>query len=334
MVSREHPSERSIVAFRRFAWAFVVYTLGVILWGAFVRATGSGAGCGADWPTCGGEVVPRSPATETLIEYTHRLTSGLAWLLSAVMVVWARRVYPARHRVRRGAGLVLLFMTTEALVGAGLVLLEMVADNASVARAGWMAAHLLNTFLLLSALALTAWWASGGGPLRWRGRGSVAWLLGGAMVAVLVLGMSGAVTALGDTLFPADSLEQALRQDLSPAAHLFVRLRVLHPVLGLVIGALMLFGIGVAAAGNPSRSVRRAGVALGSLYLAQVGLGFVNVALLAPVWMQLVHLLVADLLWIGLTLFAALVLGAETEGAQSMRTSNVSSSTPRPASSV
>jgi len=101
------------------------------------------------------------------IELTHRVTSGLALLalLALVVAVWRSR--PAGHPARRAAAWSMLFMLTEAGVGAGLVLFELVADNQSMARALFMATHLVNTFFLLAFLTLTAHFASGGAPFRW-----------------------------------------------------------------------------------------------------------------------------------------------------------------------
>ncbi len=151
--------------FARFAAFVLVYNLGIILWGAYVRASGSGAGCGSHWPLCNGDVIPRAPEVATLIEFAHRVSSGGAMLLIGVMLVWAYRAFGRRHPVRVGATLSAFFIVTEALVGAGLVLFSLVADNASLARALFMAVHLANTFLLLAALTLTAWWAYGGAAL-------------------------------------------------------------------------------------------------------------------------------------------------------------------------
>src|SRR5687767_11229749 len=176
--------------FATYAWSVLIYNLLVILWGAYVRASGSGAGCGSHWPLCNGAIVPRAPRVETLIELTHRLTSGVALLLVAVLFVWALRAFGRGDPRRLGATLSLVFIITEALVGAGLVLFSLVAANASVARALFMALHLVNTFLLLGALALTGWWASGGARLRLRDRGPVAPALLLAILAMLVLGMS------------------------------------------------------------------------------------------------------------------------------------------------
>jgi len=294
----------------RFAWLVLFYNVAVILWGALVRATGSGAGCGSHWPLCNGEVVPRSPAVETLIELTHRATSGLALLLVAALLVWTWRARPRGAASRAGAAASLLLILVEAGIGAGLVLLELVAGDASPARAVWMAAHLLNTFALLAALTLTAHWLSGGAALRLRGRGSGPAILGGALGSVLLVGVSGAVAALGDTLFPARSLAEALQADLAPATHLLLRLRLLHPVLA-ILGAVAVVAATILAplpTGDPR--VLRLARSVAGLVLFQLAVGALNVALLAPVWMQLLHLLVADLVWIGLVLLTAHGLAA------------------------
>ncbi|WNG54282.1 heme A synthase [Archangium gephyra] len=298
--------------FRVLSWSTLVYTLAVVLWGAFVRATGSGAGCGDHWPVCNGEVVPRAPTLQTLIEYTHRLTSGLAMILAVVLCVWGLRAHAKGHPVRKAAVFSLVFMLTEAAVGAGLVLFKMVAGNESLARAWWMAAHLINTFLLVGAMALTCWWAEGRERLTWRQQGLTGWLLGGSLAGLLVLGVSGAIAALGDTLFPASSLAEGFRQDISPTAHVLLRLRVLHPVLAVVMGALVVFSAATVARLRPSPETKRAATQLGVLYALQLVAGMVNLLLLAPVGMQLVHLLMADVVWIVLVRLSAagLAVGA------------------------
>ncbi len=291
----------------RFAWTVLVYNIGVILWGAYVRATGSGAGCGAHWPLCNGEVVPRAPTTAMLVEYSHRVTSGLALLSVVALLAWTWRATRPGHPARTGAVLSVVFMLTEAAVGAGLVLFQLVADNATMARAMFMAVHLMNTFVLLACLALTARWLSGGAgvqpvsaPMTTAGV-----LLGCA--AILVVGTSGAVAALGDTLFPARSLAAALGEDLSATSHLLIRLRILHPILALLTAA----GLMVAAprlAHGREVFARRAARAVAILAAVQVLAGFANVYFLAPVALQLVHLLLADAIWIAFVLLGASAL--------------------------
>lgn len=297
--------------FVRFTWGVLVYNLAVILWGAFVRATGSGAGCGRHWPLCNGQVVPRAAQVETMIEFAHRLTSGLAGLLVIAMVVWAVRAFPRGHLARRGAWLALVMILIEGLLGAGLVLLELVADNSSVARAFAMGIHLVNTLLLLGVITLTAWWGQGGGALRLRGQGLAGALLWVAVGAVIALGATGAITALGDTLFPAASLVHGIQQDLDPYAHFLIRLRVYHPILAVITGVYLVVAAQIVARQRPSQGTKVASALLILLFVAQLGVGTINIALLVPVSLQLIHLLMADLVWIALVLLAAAALSQE-----------------------
>jgi heme A synthase len=297
----------------RFAWAVLAYNVAVILWGAYVRATGSGAGCGSHWPLCNGEVLPRSPDAAMLIEFSHRLTSGLALLGVAGLVVWIHRACPPRHPARLGGWLSLLFILTEAAVGAGLVLFQLVADNATAARAMFMAVHLLNTFVLLGCITLTAWWLSGGQRLSLRDRPGVSAGVVTGCAALLLISSSGAVAALGDTLFPAGSFREGLAADLSASSHILIRLRVLHPVFA-VAGALGLVVFTPRLARTGDRAAVRLARAVSFLIALQIGLGFLNLVLLAPIWLQIVHLLVADAIWISFVLLGAAALGAPRAG--------------------
>ena len=292
----------------RTGWLVLLYNLAVIVWGAYVRATGSGAGCGAHWPLCDGRIIPRSLGVATLIEYSHRLTSGLALLSVLALLWWVRKATPPGHPARLGALMSVVFMLIEAAVGAGLVLFALVADNASMARALFMAVHLTNTFVLIAWLALTAWWLSGGegvSPVATPGRtAAVLGLLG----AVIVVGVSGAIAALGDTLFPSKTLAEALTADLSPTSHVLLRLRMLHPALAISTAALLAIVAPLMARrdGTPLAGRMARGVTV--LAMTQLVAGVVNVILLAPVWMQLLHLLLADALWITLVLLGAVLL--------------------------
>ena len=291
--------------FAKFAWGVLAYNLLVVLWGAYVRATGSGAGCGSHWPLCNGEVLPRAPQIETIIEFAHRLSSGLALILVLWMIIWAFRAYPKAHPVRKGAAWSMFFIITEALVGAGLVLFEWVAHDASMGRVISMAVHLINTFLLLAALVLTAWWASGGEAINLKGHGIQTWLFAMAFILMLTLGVSGAITALGDTLFPSASLAEGIQEDFSPQAHFLVRLRIWHPIIALITGGFLLFLAGFIAMFRINPTIRKFAAALAGLFVLQGIAGLVNLVLLAPVWMQLVHLLLADMVWLTLVLFFA-----------------------------
>jgi cytochrome c oxidase assembly protein subunit 15 len=294
----------SPAAFRRFSLLTLSFVLVVILWGAYVRASGSGAGCGSHWPLCNGQVVPRAPAAATVIEFTHRLTSGLALVLILGQLVLAFRIFPRRHPVRRAAVASAAFILSEALIGAGLVLFEKVAGDKSVARAAWTASHLTNTFALVASVVLTGWFASRRQRDREPPRALYLGLLAG-LGGALFVGVSGAIAALGDTLFPVRSFAEGWSQDLSPTAHLFVRLRVLHPLLAVTVGTGLLVVTGTLVLRAQSRGVRATATVAAALVLAQLLAGLVNLALLAPIPMQVLHLLLADLLWIALVRLAA-----------------------------
>lgn len=302
-------------AFARFAWSVLAYNLLVVAWGAFVRATGSGAGCGRHWPTCNGEVVPRAPALTTVIEFTHRATSGIALALVVALVVAAFRTFGRGHPARRASAAALGLMLAEALLGAGLVLFGWVAKDASLARGWVMPLHLANTFLLLGALALSAHFAAAPGGIAFRGRAARVALLASAFAILLLAGVTGAIAALGDTLFPATSFAAGLRAELSSEAHVLLRLRVLHPFAAIAAAAVLLLTARAAVRARPEREVGRAATALGTLVVAQLAAGVLNLALLAPVWMQLVHLVLADAVWIALVLLAAASLAPRAAAA-------------------
>lgn len=290
----------------RFAWFVLAYSIAVVLFGAVVRATGSGAGCGSNWPTCRGEVVPLSGAAETAIEFTHRTTSALALLFVFSLAVWVWRSRPAGDPARRFAAGAGALVVAEALIGAALVLFEWVGDDASTGRAVSISLHLVNTFLLLAALALTAWSVSGGvvprRPFPAAGR-RLVWI---GVAGLMATGAAGAITALGDTLFPAENVLSGIRDDFTGT--FLVRLRWIHPIVAVATGAFLVFVTRTAAVAGPEG--RRLATLLEGLVFLQVAAGFVNVALLAPVWMQVLHLLVADVMWVTFVLYSTEVLGA------------------------
>jgi heme A synthase len=304
MLKTETPARVSCVQFARFAWFVLAYNLAVILWGAFVRASGSGAGCGNHWPLCGGQLSPAFATLATVIEFLHRATSGIDLVLVAALTVWAFRAFPSGHPARLGAALSAVFLLTEALIGAALVLLEHVAKNQSASRGYSLSTHLINTLTLLACLTLTAWWGMGKPAVRLRS--PAAFAAAASLLAVMLLGVTGAIAALADTLFPAASLAAGLAQDFNPAANIFLRLRGLHPVLAAGVGTWLLV---FAAGAVRIPAARQMALAVIGLVMAQLAAGLLNMLLLAPVWLQMVHLLVADGLWIALVLLCAAMLG-------------------------
>jgi heme a synthase len=290
-------------ALRGYAWGVLAYNVVVILWGAAVRATGSGAGCGEHWPLCNGSVIQRFPTVATVIEFTHRATSGIALLAVIALVVWTFRATAKRHIARVAAVASLIFILNEALIGALLVLLGMTAQNQSASRAVYLALHLTNTLLMLAAFALTAHFLSRTlGFMRGSVEfGSVGLTLTG-LIAVIVTGITGSLAALADTLHPATSLRAAFAQDFSAQSNWLIRIRWVHPLASLIAGffvvALILLGARTAA------NRRLAAVVAGFLAL-QYALGLADLTLLTPLSMQILHLLGADLLWITLVVLAA-----------------------------
>jgi cytochrome c oxidase assembly protein subunit 15 len=303
---------------RRFALWVLGYNVAVVLWGAVVRATGSGAGCGAHWPLCNGTVVPRSATAETLIELTHRLMSGLSLVLVAALLAWALRARPRGHAARKAAVASAVLVVTEALVGAGLVLFGWVARDASAARGWVVAVHLLNTFLLLGTVTLTAELADRSGGLAIRGRAPLAVALGLGIATMLLAGATGAVAALGDTLHPARSVMEGISQDLAGDTPFLLRLRMVHPFASLA-AALVLVLVGRTVMQSRDPMFRLSGLRLLALLGLQLLAGALNLALLAPVWMQIVHLALADLTWIALVVLAAQALSPAPQAAEHAR---------------
>lgn len=271
----------------RFAWFVLVFNVMVILMGSVVRATGSGAGCGRSWPTCDGQVVPEL-AGATAVEYSHRVMSGAALILVVALAVIVWRTRAKGHPARLGAALAVAAIVGEALIGAMIVLAEWVAEDTSAARAISVPLHLVNTLFLLASLSLTIFWLGGGGRLGIRRNRSVALAVALGGLALVLIAATGAVTALADTLFP-----KIPGADLEGETHFLTDLRVIHPIL-----ALLASGIGWWVSSRSPGPGRGWAMGLPVLIGLMIVTGMVNIALGVPIWMQIVHLALADALWI------------------------------------
>ena len=295
-----------------FAWVTLGFFILVVLWGAVVRATGSGAGCGANWPLCNGYILPlHHPRIATLIEFTHRSTSGICTGFLVVLAVWIFRATPKRHRARRAVLWSVFFLITEALLGAVLVLRHWVENNLSSGRTIAQSVHFTNTLLLMGALALTAWFLRDDPMDAVPGSHSrgLAWI---SVVATICVGATGSLAALADTLFPSPTLRAGLAEDFAAHAPVLIRMRWLHPAaaaIALVCVALLLRSElrGRGHWGGVTLSV-------GGLMVLQCLLGGLDVLLLAPITMQILHLLGADLYWIALVVLAARVIWPSQTG--------------------
>jgi cytochrome c oxidase assembly protein subunit 15 len=289
-------------ALKRYGWCVVAYNILVILWGNVVSATGSGNGCGDHWPLCGGTVVQHWKTTASIIEFSHRATSGIDVLAMVALVGWVWNAMPRRHLARLASAAAMALTLTEGLLGALLVLLHHTGTDQSPMRAFWFSLHLTNTLLMLAALALTAHFL---GRITGRMRGGVevrySLVAVVGLLATLIVGVSGSLAALGDTLYPSRSLAEAFAQDFSPHANWLLHIRWIHPTLSLFAGAWILFLVAKSrSAGN-----RQLGSFVAAMVGVQIALGIADVLLLAPTWLQVTHLLGADLLWISLVVLSA-----------------------------
>ncbi len=310
------PSSLPSLGLRRFAWGVVAYNILVILWGAVVRSTGSGNGCGEHWPLCGGTVVQHWKTLASVIEFAHRASVGVSVFALVGLIAWTWRETTRRHlaRVFAAASGVLTF--NEALLGALLVKLGLTGTNESPERAVFLSLHLANTLLLLAALTLTAHFLSresarmrGGVQLKHVGIASIG------LGTTLLVGVSGSLAALGDTLYPAHSLAEAFAQDFAAGSHWLLHIRWIHPALSLVAAGFVLFLVVKGLLEGESRL----GWTVAALVASQMIMGIADVLLLAPTWLQVTHLLGADLLWAALIVLTA-KLCIQSQGGTSAKT--------------
>ena len=283
-----------MITTRRLAWTALVWNLIVILLGALVRATGSGAGCGASWPTCEGVILPELEGA-TAIEFTHRASSGLALLLLAWLIVRVFRTTAKRAPVRKAAVLSGVGIIAESLIGAVIVIFEWVENDASAARAISVPVHLVNTLILLAGLTLVVYWIDRDRIVRMDR--PVSRPIFGFAVGMLLIAATGAVTALADTLVPAESLIAGITEDFSATSSWLTRLRVLHPVAAILIGIGAARWVRANVWDLEGSGATAARVIVGVVF-AELVVGVINVATLTPILVQLVHLLLADVLWI------------------------------------
>jgi heme a synthase len=293
-------SNRALV---RFAWCVLAYFILVVLWGAIVRATNSGGGCGAHWPLCNGYVNPlHHPRLATIIEFAHRQSTTVATCLTVALTIWTFRATGRGHRARKAALWSIFFLVTEALLGAALVLRGWVEHDASTGRVIAQGIHFTNTLLLMGALTLNAAFVGGSrGTERGPGVSKLAvWM---AVSATILMGATGALAALADTLFPSRSVAEGIAEDFARHAPALVRMRWLHPAAVLIGSCCAVWAVWQRISARHKWD--RLSAAVIGLLITQLALGIADVLLLAPAWMQLLHLLGADLYWVALVLLAA-----------------------------
>lgn len=287
--------------FSRLALVHLGFLLLVIVFGAYVRATGSGAGCGSHWPLCNGEVLPRTEQVKTMIEYTHRITSTMLLLFSLFLMWVAFKLYPKGHGIRKVFYVYLGILFVEILLGASLVLLGHVAENRSVYRGLTVSLHLVNTLMLSGAAFLLYCYSKYTPAFVLRQKKLPVFIFVGGVCLIFLTGISGAITALGDTLFPVVSMIEAISQSLSATEHLFVRFRIYHPFIAMFVSLYLVLSTWLLS--WDKEDLRKYSSLMFGCFIGQTLLGYLNVYLHAPIWIQLVHLLVAHGVWLLYLLF-------------------------------
>lgn len=297
--------------FAKFAWFTLAYNLLVILWGVFLRASKSGDGCGQHWLTCQGEVIPSAPALKTIIEFSHRMTTGPAFVFVIILVIWAFMRFAKGSPVRKAAAVSFLFIISEVLIGAVLVLTGNTAEAQTAERPFLAIGHLINSSLLLASLTMTAWFAGDERRLRFDGRAKMIMFLSIGVAVLLLSGVSGSIAALSSMLFPSETLVEGVSKDFAASSNILVRLRLSHPILAIFTGVYLIFLSGWIKKAADDPLVTRWSNILSIVVLVQLAFGAATLLTLGPIVMQVGHLLLADLMWISFVLMTANYLASE-----------------------
>jgi heme A synthase len=305
--------------FAKYAWFVVAYNIVVILWGVFLRASKSGDGCGQHWLTCNGEVVPTAPQLKTIIEFSHRITSSFAGIFIVTLLIWAfikwfQNKSVGNSRILKVAFTSLIFVIFEGLLGAGLVLTGNTAETLTPMRPIWTAGHLINTLILLAFVTLTAWFASGGKRVSFSAPKKTLVLLSFGLAGIFLIGISGSIAALSSMLFPSANLAESFAKDFAENSHYLLKLRISHPILSISMGFFLVWMANYfkMRSDNDLWTNRFANI-LTIIVGIQLLSGLITLISLAPIVMQLIHLFLADAVWISFVLLAANVLGDKVE---------------------
>ena len=287
-------------ALSRALEALIAYSLLVFLWGAWVRISGSGDGCGEHWPFCYGVLIPESAELKLLIENFHRISTKLYGIFVIGLIGAIFWKLPKGHAARSLVLWVFFFTLMEGLIGAVIVLRGLVTDDDSLFRAIMISVHLANTFLLMASIGF-CWYSVKFEKPNFSWRKGLNPALRSLTMLIVIIGALGALAALSTTLFPSTSLLEGLAKDFSADSHFLLRLRGLHPFLGV---ALFIWILSLDL--KPTSSFgRKASFAFKSLFALYVGIGMFTLGLLSPTVLKLAHLLFGHLLWLALVFLIA-----------------------------
>ncbi len=294
--------------FSFFLWGFLFFNIYAVLGGAFVRATHSGAGCGAHWPLCNGQILPSISRVQTLIEFVHRISSGIILIATIVTLVISFLFYPKKHFIRKSSIFILIFVIIEALVGAALVYYGWVYKNASPFRALVVSIHLMNTLLLIGSISLAAFAVSKEIQISNLNNFSIDFIYKKniknlfpsliTLFIVFIICVTGAVTALGDTLYQPKFVGENIIRDLENHENFIKTIRIFHPLLAIGLALLSLHFVWKIYEENKDELNKDNFSLFTILVFLQIIVGFLNIFLLVPVWSQLIHLFIACVLWV------------------------------------
>ena len=298
-------------AFAKYAWFTLGYNVLVIVWGVFLRASRSGDGCGQFWLTCNGELIPSAPQFKTIIEFSHRMTTAIDGFVMLILLGWAVKIFfgdrsTQSRQVLYAAIGSFIFVITEAAVGAGLVLTGNVAEAVTDVRPLWAMGHLINTFVLLTFLTLTAWFAAKERRISFKVDPKTATLVALGILGLLTVGLSGSLAALSNMLFPSQSLAEGIAKDFAATSDVILRLRLSHPIVSILTSVYVIFLAGWLKAKKPDNAdLAWWSKIVSLLVIAQVIFGGATLLTLGPIVMQLGHLLLADIMWISFVMLIA-----------------------------
>lgn len=311
-------SDSKLSGFAKYSLFVLLYNFAVVLGGVFLRASKSGDGCGEHWLTCHGEVIPSAPEFKTVIEFSHRITTAIAGFVVLGLLIWAVKKFPKGDPVRRMAYWTSFFILLEVAIGAVIVLTGNTAQNWTPFRPVVMAAHLLITFGLLASLTLGYWFSSGRPTFTFKAERKYIWAIVGLTVGMLVVGMSGSIAALSNLLYePSGSLSEGIRKDFSADSPLLIQLRGFHPLMSVAYGIILILSMSWFKRSAPGvERVTRFANSVSILVLIQFLSGLVTIVMHAPILLQLLHLFLADVLWILFVLLVASFLAEKNKASR------------------
>lgn len=306
-------------AFRRAALGVLLFAFPVLLFGAFVRASLSGDGCGVNWPFCGPAILPDTSQLKSLIEFGHRVSSSVLFMGAVLgLYAWSIFLFPKGHFNRRSAGFALLFTLVSGLIGAVLVKWSLVVFDKSVARAVVMSLHLCNNYFLLASLLGACLPESIYSGFRARGGGGLGALLWSSAAGMFVLAVTGAVSAMGKTawameLAAARTVADRLSMHVGEEAPAILKGGAIHPLIATSVMILVLFACRYAVREKGGEQVESWAQAVTWGFVAQMAIGVINLAMSAPIWLQLLHLALALATWISLMMLIVVSLQVSRE---------------------